>query len=97
MPMFSWPKIRPAWAAVRPWYMWRSEPQIAVGERRGKVNERLRGVDDLVGLRGERLRTSCCDFDDHIVGMLEFGKRYFLDADFEGALVVDGLHGRLSC
>ncbi|MGX1094196.1 hypothetical protein RKD47_004877 [Streptomyces albogriseolus] len=30
MPMFSWPKVMPGSAAVRPSYMCRSDPQIAV-------------------------------------------------------------------
>ena len=38
-------------------------------------------------------RTSCGDFDDGIVGMLELGNLDFFDADFERFLVVDGLHG----
>lgn len=47
-------------------------------------------------------RTSSCDFDDGIVGMLNLGLRHLADADLERLLVVDCFHhggcgGRHDC
>ena len=40
-----------------------------------------------------RMYTSCCDFDNGIVGVFNGGAWDFSYADLEGLLVVDGFHG----
>ena len=80
--------MRPASAAVRPWYMCKSEPQMA------------RIVRQPLGLIPKSTlldQTSCSDFYYRIIWMLNLWCRYFFNADLEGLFVVDRFHGGCSC
>ena len=80
--------MRPASAAVRPWYMCKSEPQMA------------RIVRQLLVLIPKRTlldQTGCSDFYYRIIWMLDTWCRYFSNADLEGLFVVDCFHGGCSC
>ena len=79
--------MRPASAAVRPWYMCKSEPQMA------------RIVRQLLALIPKRTlldQTGCSDFYYRIIWMLDLWCRYFFNADLEGLFVVDCFHGGCS-
>lgn len=80
--------MRPASAAVRPWYMCKSEPQMA------------RIVHQLLALIPTRTlldRTGCSDFYNCIIWVLDPWCRYISNTDLEGLFVVDRFHGGRSC